>query len=81
MRSTACFLAAVLAGAPGLAAADEVWTTDMGEAYYSEEMQGFAIFRVPWGDLEATFYFEGLAGNYDHRSIHEGYWIVPGQGD
>lgn len=81
MKSQAYLLAAALTCAPGLASADEYWITDMGEAYYSEEMQGFAIFRVPWGDLEATFYFEGLAGNYDNRSLHEGYWIVPGMGD
>ena len=62
------------------AVADEVWVTERGEAYYAEEIGGFAIFQVPWGeDVEATFYFEGLAGNYDHRGTHEGYWIFPSQ--
>jgi hypothetical protein len=79
VRCAAFCITALTIGLP--ATADEVWSTPRGEAYYAEEMDGFAIFRLPWGEIEATLYFEGLAGNYDNRDIHDGYWIAPGAGD
>lgn len=79
VRYAAACIAALFFSTPAMA--DEVWSTPRGDAYYSEEMEGFALFRVPWGEIEATLYFEGLAGNYDNRDIHEGYWIAPGAGD
>jgi len=74
-------IAAAAALLPHAAMADEYWSTDRGEASYTEEIQGFAIVRVPWGDVEATLYLESLAGNHDQRGVHEGYWIAPGAGD
>jgi hypothetical protein len=61
--------------------ADEVWTTPIGEVVYEAEIDGVAIFTYPLADgVVGRIYLPGLAGNYDNRSSHLGYWIAPGDG-
>ncbi len=61
-----------------MAPADEVWTTKQGDIVYESELNGVAILSIPTGSGPATIYVPGLAGNYDHRSIHTGFWIGDG---
>jgi hypothetical protein len=72
-------LCAGLIAAP--AQADESWTSSIGTIVYEAEVDGVAIFTYPLPDLEGgvgRLYFPGLAGNYDNRGTHPGYWIAPG---
>lgn len=60
--------------------ADEVWETEIGEVYYADEINGYAVFHYPTmrNDVEGIAYFKNLAGNYDDRvGTFEGYWVEP----
>jgi len=71
--------AVILAAAPALA--DEVWSSDYGEVIYENDIEGQAILSMQLGgEGRGLMYFPGLAGNYDDRSTHHGYWIMPGGG-
>ena len=72
---------ALIALMPLAAAADEVWTTPLGDIVYEQDMQGFAILSIPRQGRVATLYFPGLGGNFSNRSTHEGYWISDGPND
>lgn len=64
------------------ASADEIWmTVELGEVVYQEEIGDVTILTAsaPNG-LPLHFYFPGLAGNYDDRSSHDGFWIMQGSG-
>lgn len=73
--------AAVALAVPSAAFADEIWTSDSGDVVYESEVDGTAIFSYGTDPSNRGYlYFPGLAGNYDNRSSHYGYWISPGQG-
>jgi len=57
--------------------ADESWTTEFGDVIYETEIGDVAVWSYPSanGKGRGWLYFPGLAGNYDDRSVHEGYWI------
>lgn len=75
-------LAAAFALATTAATADEVWTSSIGDIVYLAEIDGTAIFTYPVQPEGSVgwLYFPGLAGNYDNRGQHLGYWIAPGEG-
>jgi hypothetical protein len=63
------------------ASADESWTSSIGDIIYEAEIDGVAIFTYPAPNVEGgvgRLYFPGLAGNYENRGSHTGYWIAPG---
>ena len=65
---------AVIAATPALA--DEVWDTEMGPIVYQAEENGAAILTFTNVDAyPATLVIPGWRGNYDNRSVHEGFWI------
>ena len=73
------FLFAAIFVTPVLA--DEVWNTEWGQVVYEEEIGDVAIWSYPTDKgRRGWVYFPGLAGNYDHRSVHAGYWIEDGAG-
>ena len=80
MRMVAGALALSVGMAAGVAAADEVWTTDLGEIVYLEDLGGSAVltFTTPDGN-PGEIIVPGLPGNADMRGIHEGYWIGTGE--
>jgi hypothetical protein len=55
--------------------ADEVWTTELGDVVYERETDGMAVLSVPLNEVQGLIYLPGLAGNYDDRSAHKGFWI------
>lgn len=74
--------AIVLAASSGTTAAvaDEVWTSDMGEIVYLEDVGGAAILTFTTFDGTAgELIVPGLAGNADMRGVHEGLWIGTGE--
>jgi len=72
--------ALMLTAAPGLA--DETWETPNGPAIYEADIDGQAVISISFGDgSRGQMYFPGLAGNFDDRGTHSGYWIMPGFGD
>lgn len=74
--------AALAALLPLTAAADEVWTSDMGKIIYDSEVGDAAIFTFTNVDAyPATLVIPGLAGNYSDRGVHEAYWVGEGAGD
>lgn len=86
---TKLFATAALAALPLTATADEVWDTPAGEVIYEQDLGVMAILSFPYAAAfpgqvpefaqeRGTLYFPGLGGNFDDRSIHEGYWLVPG---
>jgi len=62
--------------AAGPATADEVWSTDLGDIIYEAEEAGAAILSFGGFDgYRGTLVLPGLAGNYEQRGVHHGYWI------
>ena len=79
MKRVLMLMAAMLTAASAMA--DEVWDTDMGRVIYEDEIAGAAIWSYPADNgRRGWIYLPGLAGNYDNRSVHEGYWIEDGKG-
>ncbi len=81
--------ASAFAFAPITATADEVWETSGGPITYLQDMGAVAVWSFPYlaawpGNVPefanpvGTLYFPGLGGNFDDRSIHDGYWAVVG---
>lgn len=62
------------------ASADEMWATAHGNAIYETEIGNAAVFTVPEAGRTLRVYLPGLAGNYDNRSTHSGYWLSDGPG-
>ena len=75
MRAALIPLALTLA-TPALA--DEVWTTPFGDAIYEADVADTTILTVPQPDGIMRVYIPGLAGNFDNRGTHSGYWIGTG---
>jgi len=83
LRATLAALA--LLTAPALA--DEAWINPAGELIYEADLGHLAVLSFPitatplaqaGGEPRANVYFPGLGGNFDNRSIHDGYWAMPG---
>lgn len=78
-------LAGVTLGALATAAAaDEVWTTEFGEIVYLYDIEGSvdgsAVLSFTHFDgTVSELIVPGLAGNFDARAVHEGYWIGRGE--
>lgn len=64
----------VLSG--GGAAADEVWETDQGRVVYLDDVGDVAVWELVRADGVGRMYIPGLAGNFDNRGVHTGYWIA-----
>ncbi len=77
MRAVLIPLALTLA-AP--AVADEVWFTPFGQAIYEADIGDTTVITVPQPDGMMRVYIPGLAGNYDNRGTHTGYWFGTGEG-
>lgn len=75
MRRLLAQLLPLLALLPLPALADEVWDTPEGQVVYLEDAKGLAIWQIASDQGELRLYFPGLAGNFDNRSMHEGFWI------
>ncbi len=61
----------------GTAQADEVWETKIGDVFYLDEINDYAVFSYPTGHkgIEGKAYIANLAGNYDQRvGVFQGYW-------
>ncbi|MBV6657678.1 MAG: hypothetical protein KI785_07930 [Devosiaceae bacterium] len=58
------------------AQADETWDTPAGTMVYLEDTKDMAIWEVasPQDGL-TRLYFPGLQGNFDNRSVHQGFWV------
>ncbi len=78
MRSVA---ALALALCPAAAIADELWDSPAGQIVYQSEIDDMALLSFPLGDGEGMLYIHGMAGNYDDRGVHYGFWIGDGAGD
>lgn len=79
MRYLLGLVLAYLVMAPAMA--DETWNTEYGLVIYEQDPGDVAILSYPVDrGRRGTVYFPGLAGNYDNRSVHEGYWIEDGPG-
>ena len=79
MRAVLPILAlALTTAAPALA--DEIWSTPFGDAIYEADIGDTTIITVPQTDGVMRVYLPGLAGNYDSRGTHTGYWIGNGEG-
>lgn len=88
-RFTTALSAAALALLPLAATADEAWNTHAGQIIYEQDLGSVAVLSFPYEALfpgevpefaqgRASIYFPGLGGNFDNRSIHDGYWVVQG---
>jgi len=74
-------LVSILAMLAPNAKADEVWTTRDGDIVYETEIDGAAIWSFTTEDgARATLVFPNLAGNYDNRGTHHGFWLGPDDG-
>jgi hypothetical protein len=81
MNIRALLVAAAATVLPAAVAADETWTSAAGDVIYAAEQEGVAIFTYPIADGDKGYlFFPGLAGNYDARGQHDGYWMAPGDG-
>ncbi|MEZ5665888.1 MAG: hypothetical protein R3F55_00300 [Alphaproteobacteria bacterium] len=70
-------LAAVLAaGLAGPAAADEVWTSNVGEVVYRDDLGATAVLQAG----PRLLLIDGLGGNYDDRGTYAGTWTDQGGG-
>ena len=71
------------AGLVGAAAADEVWTTEIGDVIYEIDLEnGMAVLSYPTdGEARGRAYISGLAGVYTDRTGYEGLWIEPQSDD
>lgn len=76
-------VAVAVAGAVtgGGAAADEVWSTEIGDVIYEIDLEnGMAVLSYPTDmeEIRGRAYVSGLAGVYTGRTGYEGVWIEPG---
>jgi len=65
------------------ASADEVWESEFGLVVYEDEVGPFAVWSFPPGENypAGKVFLAGLAGNYDDRGSHDGYWMTYGGGE
>ncbi|MEL6955534.1 MAG: hypothetical protein AAFO88_02715 [Pseudomonadota bacterium] len=78
-KTLACAaFALTLAAAPALA--DEVWSSDIGDVIYEDDLyngQAVLSYPLPDGETRGLAFVDDLALNYDNRSVHGGIWIEP----
>lgn len=69
----------ISAGVIGVAHADEVWSTEIGDVIYEADLaNGMAVLSYPTdGDVRGLAYMAGLAGEYEGRTAYEGVWMEP----
>jgi hypothetical protein len=65
--------AALLLATP--VAADEVWNSNWGQVVYLADVGSTAVLTVPYSTDLAHIYLPGMAGNFEQRGLHDGYWI------
>lgn len=70
----------LLLAAPVPTKADETWSNPDGTASYEADIGRIAVISIPMHGNRIRLYLEGLGGNYDNRSISQGYWLGPGSG-
>ncbi len=67
--------------------ADESWTNPAGTLIYEADLGHIAVLSFPTGATplaeaggapRANVYMPGLGGNFDNRSVHDGYWAMEG---
>lgn len=63
----------------GVAQADEVWSTEIGDVIYETDLaNGMAVLSYPTdGEVRGLAYIAGLAGEYTGRTGYEGIWMEP----
>ncbi len=63
----------------GLASADEVWSTEIGDVIYETNLEnGMAVLSYPTdGETRGLAYLSGLAGIYTGRTAYDGIWMEP----
>lgn len=63
----------------GLASADEVWSTEIGNVIYETDLDnGMAVLSYPTdGEVRGLAYVAGLAGEYTGRTAYDGVWMEP----
>jgi len=67
-----------------VAAADEVWSTEIGDVVYEKDIGDIAVLSFPAGpepDARGHVFISGLGGNYDARGHFTGYWSEPSSDD
>ncbi len=76
-RAILAALACAGTGAAGSAAADEVWSTEIGDVVYEIDLEnGMAVLSYPTdGEARGRAYLSGLAGVHTGRTGYEGIWI------
>lgn len=80
MRTLITGLAFAGAVGSGLAAADEVWSTEIGDVIYEIDLEnGMAVLSYPTDTegVRGRAYLSGLAGVYTGRTGYEGIWVEP----
>ena len=64
------------------AAADEVWSTPIGDVVYEADTpEGWAVWSYPGLDARGTVYLKDLAGVYEERGAYAGIWEEPESSD
>jgi len=64
------------------AAADEVWSTPIGDVVYEADTpKGWAVWSYPGLTDRGTVYLKGLAGIYEDRGAYAGIWVEPATSD
>ena len=83
-KSLSLLAAALLIGAPHIALADEVWSSDQyGEIIYGNNVGDTAVLTMAGSHPGSTIhlYLPGLAGNISTRGSFIGYWIETAPGE
>lgn len=79
MKRAATLIAAALA-VTAMAAADEVWSTEIGDVVYEKDLpDGTAVLSYPLDGMEerGLGYIDGLASVYTGRTSYSGVWVEP----
>lgn len=67
----------------GIAQADEVWSTEIGDVIYETDLDnGMAVLSYPTDEeVRGLAYLSGLAGEYTGRTAYDGIWMEPTTAD
>ncbi len=69
-------LAGLFALVPMLVAVDEMWVSETGPVIYDKEIDDMALLFFATEEGPGMLYIHGLAGNYEQRGLHTGFWIA-----
>lgn len=78
MKKALLTAAAAALAITSIAAADEVWSTEIGEVIYERDLEnGMTVLSYPLGDeeLRGEAFIMGLAGQYEGRGRYDGIWV------